>query len=48
MKTELLINHPVEDIKNIWITYMQERSRLADVLTVILKLIILFKMLYIS
>lgn len=35
MKTELLTNHKLEDIKTIWNTYMTERGRLADVLTVL-------------
>jgi hypothetical protein len=34
MKLELLENHQAEDIKQIWTTYMQEKGRLADLLTV--------------
>lgn len=34
MKTEMLTDLPSEEIKNIWSTYMKERSRLSDMLTV--------------
>ncbi|RNA34718.1 ATP synthase mitochondrial F1 complex assembly factor 1 [Brachionus plicatilis] len=33
MKTEMLNDLPPEEIKNIWSTYMKERSRLSDMLT---------------
>lgn len=34
MKTNMIEDHPVEDIKNIWVTYLEDRGRLADVLQV--------------
>jgi hypothetical protein len=34
MKTELLENHQADDIKQIWTTYMEQKGRLADLLTV--------------
>lgn len=34
MKTEMLADLPPEEIKNIWSTYMKERQRLSDMLTV--------------
>lgn len=34
MKTEMLTDLPSDEIKNIWSTYMKERSRLSDMLTV--------------
>ncbi|CAF0790115.1 unnamed protein product [Brachionus calyciflorus] len=33
MKTEMLADLPPEEIKNIWSTYMKERQRLSDMLT---------------
>jgi hypothetical protein len=34
MKVELLTDLPSDEIKNIWVTYMKERGRLADMLNV--------------
>ncbi len=34
MKTELLKDLNAEEIKSIWTTYLKEKSRLADILTV--------------